>query len=427
MINNKIELDSAFVDANIITMDENVIVQGGIGCYKGKIVALDSSETILDMCSHNTEIHRLEGDFIAPGFIDSHRLLYEELFSPYFFKIEEQWGIESIAQEIDYFIIENYNPDFIFGYGFDENILNDNSLEDLTASLDHVSREATVFLLSSNEKALLFNSNGKSLLDEQGINYTNLSDDDLNKLVVLLDLDYKDLHDQLCVLTLSACECGITSIQNAMCPKIFSLALSKLSKVITDDYKFKTRILEETSHVMKDLELQRVCKMEDEDFINYFSSIKSLKIVVKDEKTTDQLLGFFDKLNRLTNLENLILYTDLSIPELDSDRFSFEIIKTWGYYKESSRVIEHSGNGAHAVNYLTAVASKLVGRCHDLGSIKVDNMADFAVFNNNPLNLTTSDFNKLLAEITVIGGKVVYNKEEETLSKEFDMMINQLI
>lgn len=424
MINNKIQLDSAFIDANIITMDGNTIIQGGIGCFNGEIIALDSSENILDMCGHNTEIHRLEGHFITPGFIDSHRLLYEELFSPYFFKIDETWDLDSIAQEIDYFIIENFNTDFVFGYGFSTNLLETYSKEEIESNLNDLTESSTIILLSEDENHLIFNTKGREVIDSNRVRHDNLSEEDLLKLSDVLDFDYQDLKDQLYNISFAACECGITSIQNSMCPKLFQLAMQK---ILNNPRDFKTRIIDDNSIFLTDLKILHLAEMSHDDFIQSIGDATHIKLVIKSEQTIAQIEPLFNNLEGLKHLVKVSIYTDLKIPDSIFNKHSFDIIKTWNYSKETSRVIEHSANGYQAVNYLTKTASVLMDNRYKLGCIKLGNSADLAIFQNNPLQLSTKDFNKLLAEITIIDGNIVYNKEEDKLSKEFDMMINQLI
>lgn len=79
-----------------------------------------------------------------------------------------------------------------------------------------------------------------------------------------------------------------------------------------------------------------------------------------------------------------------------------------------------------AIDMLTYDAAVELGMDDELGSIVKGKLADFAIFEKNPLECKTVDeLKKLRARQTVLGGRIVYDEDEEVAEEWYNLLINQ--
>ena len=60
-----------------------------------------------------------------------------------------------------------------------------------------------------------------------------------------------------------------------------------------------------------------------------------------------------------------------------------------------------------------------------LGTIEKGKLADLAIFDENPLSCTLQTFSKLHTAMTVLGGVIVYNAEEDRMAEMYEMFSSQ--
>jgi N-acetylglucosamine-6-phosphate deacetylase len=103
-----------------------------------------------------------------------------------------------------------------------------------------------------------------------------------------------------------------------------------------------------------------------------------------------------------------------------------ESVLTLGSPEFEWRCIQAAKDSEEAVDMLTINAAIQLGINNEFGSIEKGKHADFAIFNENPLEAKTLDeFKKQKAVMTVIGGAVVYDKEEDDISQWHSMLTEQ--
>ena len=84
------------------------------------------------------------------------------------------------------------------------------------------------------------------------------------------------------------------------------------------------------------------------------------------------------------------------------------------------------GSVAEAVEMLTLGAAAELGVADELGSIEVGKQADFAVFEENPLDAAGIKlFRKCRARMTVVGGEIVYDEEEDVANEWYEILVKQ--
>ena len=77
------------------------------------------------------------------------------------------------------------------------------------------------------------------------------------------------------------------------------------------------------------------------------------------------------------------------------------------------------------INELTINAARIIGVQDSLGSIKSGMLADFAIFDENPLDCEIKLIPRLHACMTVLSGNIVYDAENENDMEMFTLMMSQ--
>ena len=79
-----------------------------------------------------------------------------------------------------------------------------------------------------------------------------------------------------------------------------------------------------------------------------------------------------------------------------------------------------------AIRQLTVVAAKGLG-LEKLGSIAVGKLADFTVYEENPMQKNLRYFTNMHAEQVIVGGVMVYDAEEALMDEMYTMMTGMLL
>ena len=80
-----------------------------------------------------------------------------------------------------------------------------------------------------------------------------------------------------------------------------------------------------------------------------------------------------------------------------------------------------------AIEELTLQAAAIIGMEDKLGMIEKGRIADFTVFEENPLNKDLRTFAKMHADMTVLSGEIVYDVEAEQVEEMYDLMTSMLL
>ena len=103
-----------------------------------------------------------------------------------------------------------------------------------------------------------------------------------------------------------------------------------------------------------------------------------------------------------------------------------ESVLTLGPAENKWLCIENAKSVEEAVDMLTIDAAVQLGIGGEYGSIEKGKHADFVIFDENPLDAKTlSEFKKLRSVMTIVGGTVVYDAEEDDMSQWFAMLTEQ--
>ena len=100
--------------------------------------------------------------------------------------------------------------------------------------------------------------------------------------------------------------------------------------------------------------------------------------------------------------------------------------KTWGTNLLSDRSIYGEISSAQGViDQLTTEAAKIIGMQDSLGSIQAGKLADFAIFDENPLECEVKLIPRLHASMTVLNGEIIYDAEAENDIELYNLMMSQ--
>lgn len=145
----------------------------------------------------------------------------------------------------------------------------------------------------------------------------------------------------------------------------------------------------------------------------------------------DDLLMAYDALEhiRARGYKNSVtIASDYELSASDSSErpASSEACKTWGTNLSADRSIYGKMTSSQEViDQLTLEAARILGMSESLGSIETGKLADFAIFDENPLDCELKLIHRLHACMTVLGGEIVYDVDAENDMQMYDLMMSQ--
>lgn len=145
----------------------------------------------------------------------------------------------------------------------------------------------------------------------------------------------------------------------------------------------------------------------------------------------DDMLMAYNALEHIRNKgykNEFVIASDFELPDeehAEREQSSF-VYKTWGTNPLADRsVYGHIGTATEVIDELTTQAARIIGKEDELGSIMAGKYADFAIFDENPLDCEVKTISRLHASMTVLNGEIVYDAESENEMEMWDMMTGQ--
>ena len=125
---------------------------------------------------------------------------------------------------------------------------------------------------------------------------------------------------------------------------------------------------------------------------------------------------------------NVIIATD-AVPDenvLQELLYRDTAVLTYGTAPLASRGIpQNAGTVAEAIEQLTTGAAAIIGMSEKLGKIAAGYLADFTLFETNPLDGSLQQFAKQQVCMTVVGGSIVYDAQSEADMDLYRIMSTQ--
>lgn len=156
-----------FINANVLTMDENNTTHQAIALNKGKIVAVGSNQDVESFIGDNTVVHDVKGKTIIPGFVDAHShfpgvglgTVSVDINSP---PIGEMRSIDDIKSKLKQAASKKKPGKWVIGYGYDDSLLVEQR-HVTRDDLDEVSTEHPIYLMHISGHFGVANSLGLEL------------------------------------------------------------------------------------------------------------------------------------------------------------------------------------------------------------------------------------------------------------------------
>ncbi len=458
--------DVIFTNGKVYTGSDGEDFVSAVAVKDGRVMVLGDSEAISELASQDTEIHDLGGKYVYPGFIDAHSVFLRELFKDRYLELDPVWDLDTVLDEVRDKAEDG--DDVVFACGFNYHILDDYETgEERRALLDEISGLQTLVLLASDGFTLWLNTAAMDIInqvkeDEEADQIT------VNQaLHILLDYDEKDIADDMAALSLDMAERGYTALldsySNIFFNSVFQHAYftalgdseplrQRFMGSLTVNRKLMPQLVsslllgEQAKCVelgdMMDYSTLKVEVCQDER-LSYFTEEElaevlgpsvergfNVNIDALDEESLIKAYRVLDGLrDKVVKASNFVVASDFNLPdEVRSELTAPEtIISTWATPMVPSTVISHCDTAEDALSELTSEAAAIVGKADCLGHIEEGYYADFAVFSENLLEKGLGAFRNPTAEMTVIGGEIVYDRENEELAEMYDVMLSQRI
>lgn len=158
-------LDTAIINANVITVDENMSRAEAVGILNGRIVAVGSNEEIESMVGSNTKVIDAKGKTVVPGFHDSHM---HPLLVGHFARGVQLTDVKDIPEMLERIkekVKETPKGEMILGFGWNQERMAEKRYP-TRWEVDTVAPDHPVFLIHWNAHIYLINT---VLMNQKGI------------------------------------------------------------------------------------------------------------------------------------------------------------------------------------------------------------------------------------------------------------------
>lgn len=459
--------DTIFIGGRIFTQNSDFPWAEAVACKDGLIIAVGDYEDVSEFEGKETEIVDLEGGVMLPGYIDTcgHPVLRSFQDSCLFLN---EGGLEDTVVQISEYAAANEDAGVIFAYGYDEDIMKGIEAEQARALLDQVSADRPVIALGKSGFHCFVNTAAMVLVraaaEEEEVQTITLA----FLLGVLEPIDLDALPEAVPGIISDYCERGFTSVFDCGAPDFFASIYQNIMMHMYQEEVLKQRFFGSLlitrdinpKAVMQLLSRFRTNCAEMDGYVNF----QTLKLVlsggggnfsISEEVLHDLCMEAGDK------------GFDVHIDALGEDAVA-EAVEAMGAarsagYKKNALTLAHDEVGdpkelaetccrlgisesgltlgpienewlcienaksvEEAVDMLTINAAVQLGIDSEYGSIEKGKRADFVIFDENPLEAKTlSEFKKLRSVMTIVGGTIVYDAEEDDMSKWFSMLTQQ--
>ena len=459
--------DTIFMGGKIFTQNSDLPWTEAVACKDGLILAVGDYDDLTEFEGKHTEVVDLEGKVMLPGYIDTCGHPVYNAFQDSCLFLNEGSLEDTLAQISDY-ASANEAADIIFAFGYDENILKGFEAEQTRVFLDKICEDKPVVALGKSGFHCFINTAAMELVkaaaEEDEIQAVTIS----YLLGILEPIDHTTVPESVPAIMGKYCEKGFTAVFDCGAPDLFASLYQNImihtyqenlikqrfygSLLITRDVNPKA--------VMQKLAQYRTNCAELNGYINF----KTLKLIVEGAGETQNMSS---EVLRELCLESGDKGFDAHIDALGEPAVSQAVealgaTRSAGYKKNSFTLahdsvsdpkeltdtcyhldinesvlthypsdndwlcIENAASVEEAIDMLTVNAAIQLGISNHFGTIEKGKHADFAVFDENPIEAKSlSDFKKIQAALTVIDGTIVYDAEEDDQSQWYSMLSTQ--
>ncbi len=459
--------DLIFHNGHIFTQDPDLPWADAVACLGEEIMGVGNLEGMEEIIGKHTKLVDLEGKFLFPGFIDAHRSPVLKVFDGKFADLSGCASAEDVLAVISDWAEENPDDEIIFGYGYSEDLKPEDNEEAPTASAEFLSQaceERPILLLCASGIECWTNCAADEIIastaEEEYVQTVTTA----YVLNLLIPFDFEQIECDVKQEIEALSDHGFTSVLNLGTPDYFENLYQDSILGLYNEGEIRQRFFGSyymnrplvPQPLVKKLMTRKTACIELNGFLNAnmlnlfldnencpvpFSrealntilaevSDKGFDIFVEAISREDMLMAY-DALEfiRAKGYKNsFIIASDFSLTE---EEFSVrpaasDAITTCGTNLLADRSIyANAASAEEVINLLTLEAARIIGMQDKLGAVKAGMLADFAIFEENPLDCELRLLPRLHACMTVLGGNIVYDAESENDMEMFDLMMSQ--
>ena len=460
-------------NGHVFTQNPELPWASAVACKGEEIVAVGNFDEMEGITGRDTRIIDLEGKYVFPGFIDIHRSPVLKAFEGRYADLSECSSPEDVADAVRNWAEENPDSEIVFGYGyrddlkpedFDGEDAEDAEFSASAAFLNEACDDRPVLLLCANCIDCWTNSAADRIIidtaEEEFVNTITVG----YVLNLLIPFDFDSVEESVRSEIADLSDKGFTSVLNLQSPDYFESLYQdsiiglynegQLRQRFFGSY-FMNRPLLPQGLVHRLMARRTNCLelggMIHAEMLNLYLDNNASPVSFRQE-TLDKILeevcdkGFGIFLEAIEKEDLIMAYNALEhvrskgyknvfviasdcemSPEDTADLIYWEsAFSTWGTNVFSPGSLTGSVSSVEeAIDHLTVDAASVVGMSEKLGSIETGKLADMAVFDENLFDLSLKLLPRIHASMTVLGGEIVYDAEDENDMELYNLMASQ--
>lgn len=440
------DADIIYTNCTIHTMDDEIPLAEAVACKDGRIMRVGSDEDMQDIVGDETEVFDLEGMHVFPGFIDAQSSpVLDIIDEDVCYVIDESETIDQILVGLEAYMAEEPFAEIYFGYGFDSSLIENIQLEERQSMLDEVCPDKPALLLSEDGFTGWFNTAAfeevSAAAEEDGTEILTL----LYMLSVLAPVDPEKLEASAQVVIQGYCREGYTTVFEGSVSGFLSSIYEELLMTLLAQGNIPHRLVRgiyicgETDPSYVDMQLQNHKTRYAELNSEIFGGIVSAH-VAGDNLSKEYLVEMMRA--AASRQGNVILNAEeaddvsLSRKAIDEFRekaggkifislFTGEDPSHYDTHKEFF-AMQEGADAEEEIRIRTVIAAEKLAIEEDFGSITEGKFADFAVFEDDISRAQLVRGELPDASMTIIGGDIAYDCEDDPDSL-WQLSINEQI
>ena len=423
--------DTIFTGGFIYTMDEDQPRAEAVAVKDGTIIRVGTDEDMQELVGDDTEVFDLEGMYMLPGFIEAND-------SPVLDMIDEDVCLvlddfssrEEVLKDLKDYIYTHPENEVYFGYGFAPDLLQDLAPEDIPVAVDEVCDDKPVLLLSKDGLSGWFNTCAAEAVlevtDEDEAPFITLP----YMLRTLAPIEPDRLELSAMDVLHGYCSEGFTTIfEGSASPFLCHAAEDLMLEMVSQDMA-KLRYVNGIY----------ICHETDTSYVDSMIQNKATKFselggLMMGGIVAPSIIGGNLSEDYLVELMKTaqVRSSDIHIEAHDSDDLDLarsaikkfresaghknqislahngELLETDTHFEFP--LVPESASPEEEIKVRTVRAAEKLGLSELIGKIAEGMFADFACFEENPFAGRGARIPN--AAMTVLGGEIVYDAEDE--------------